>query len=202
MIALVTFLAIRVSSSDAYGMRRSIVRACRTVSGQLRRAPARTRGRAHPLRQRAIVGQARASRAPIALGRGLADESVDAVLDELGRTARVAAGDHRLARRERLDGDEAVVLLERRKHDGAARRELRDQLRRRVSRPANVTRLATPSSDASRSSAGRSSPSPRDHDGGSRHRRRGERANQQVRALQASQPRDEEERRPVADPQR
>ena len=47
------------------------------------------------------------------LGRRIGDEAVDAVATSSVGTAAVAAGDHRLARRERFDGDEAVVFVER-----------------------------------------------------------------------------------------
>ena len=55
-------------------------------------------------------------------------------------------GDHRLCRRERLDGHEAVVLALRHEHHGAAAREMIDQRGLVESCPANVTRSARPSS--------------------------------------------------------
>src|SRR4029077_7851643 len=49
---------------------------------------------------------------------GLHHEAVDAVFDELDGTAAVAAGDHRLARQERFQSDEAVVLAQRPEEHG------------------------------------------------------------------------------------
>src|SRR4029078_6224925 len=56
------------------------------------------------------------------------DEAAHLVLHELGRTSRVAAGDDRLSRRERLPRDEPIALLQRRKDDGPAARVMRDRL--------------------------------------------------------------------------
>ena len=59
------------------------------------------------------------------VGRG--DEAVLAVADELEHSARVGAGQHRPPRLERLDGDVAVVLVERRVVDGERPRVELDQ---------------------------------------------------------------------------
>ena len=72
--------------------------------------------------------------------RRLADQAGLAVADELRRAAAVDARDDRLARRERLDRDEAVVFVERRKADGAAAREVIEQRLDRRSCRARVTR--------------------------------------------------------------
>ena len=84
--------------------------------------------RAQPLGERRVVHHAPQRRRQ-RLRRRIADEAADAVLDELGRPAAVAARDDGLARGERLDGDEPVVLLERREADRAAAREVIEQLR-------------------------------------------------------------------------
>ncbi len=79
-------------------------------------------------------------------GCGLAHEPVLPVPHQLGGTAAVQRRDHRLARAERLQGDEAVVLVPGREEDGAAARVVRDQLPRRRSAPSSSTRSSRPSS--------------------------------------------------------
>src|SRR5688500_8685423 len=63
-----------------------------------------------------------------ALRGGRRDEAIDLVLHELRGTPAVGSRDHGLARPERFEGDEPVVLVPGRKVDGAAARVVVDQL--------------------------------------------------------------------------
>ena len=134
-------------------------------------------------RERGSSARRRIARAK-RLRRRLADEAVDAVLDELGRPAGVAARDDRLPRRERLDRHEPVVLLERRKADRAAAS--------RADRAAPIVGHAPGERDAighaevaaSASSDPRSSPSPRDHQADGVASAVRQRANQEIGALE------------------
>ena len=103
----------------------------------------------------------RAIAAPTASGVGSTTSAVDAVLDELERAAGVRRGHDRLAREKRFERHVAVVLVERRKDDGAARP--------RTARPASLVVHAAGKRDAIgdarsppplSSSCARSGPSP------------------------------------------
>src|SRR5262245_6678208 len=126
VIARVTFLAMRDSSSDAYGMaiRSGTSRALPLYElahgfGPCQLRAGLVRPSAHPFRQRGIVRQP-PQRARKRIGGRVADEAVHVVPHELGRPAGIAARDDRPARREGLHRDEPVVLLQRWKQIGRA----------------------------------------------------------------------------------
>ena len=82
--------------------------------------------------------------APSASGVGSQMQPFDAVDDELGRTARVRAGDHRLAGEERLERHVAEVFVEGRiEHCQRAGVEI-DAAVSSSAAPRKVTRSATP----------------------------------------------------------
>ena len=91
------------------------------------------------------LGEIAARHQPVAAHRqglrgvGSQTKPLLAVGDELRRPATVAAGDHRLARGERLDGDEAVVLLNGGKQTARQRAKC-DRISSSLNRPASVTR--------------------------------------------------------------
>ena len=152
----------------------------------------RTRApRPHPFGKRASsmrLASARRQR----LGRRLADQAVDADSTSsagppLSRHVTTA-----LAGRERLGGDEPVVLVERRKAHGAAPRQMLEQLCV-GQRPGERHAIDTPSSRASAVRRACSSPSPPITARIPRPVGRRQRAHEEVGALERRQPRHHED---------
>ena len=104
------------------------------------RGGALARGRAHAPRLAPARPQARRSPPPAPPACGSTTRPGDAVGDQLGRPARVGAGDHRLAREHRLERDEPEVLELRDEGDGARARVEVGELARSPTRPQNGTR--------------------------------------------------------------
>ncbi len=82
-----------------------------------------------PIRSAARVSSMTSRRATASVsGRGARDPAVHVITHKLRRAAAVGAGDHGLARCERFDGDEPVVLVIWRKAHRAASREVLQHL--------------------------------------------------------------------------
>ena len=129
VIAFVVFLAIRASSGCAVTHARQFTGTSSrfTVAGQVSRA--RDAAPAAPSRAaRSRIVDQPPERARKGVGVGVDDEAGALVRDELGRATAVVTRDHRPGRRKGLHRHEPVVLVERREHDGAAAREVIDEL--------------------------------------------------------------------------